>query len=672
MWARMIFGARSSVDTCKYPYSNHPMTVSVKLQCSLFPTIYLSSRPLVLLTLNAHLKLMAAPFSTHAVSSLSISPDSSRIATACGDDSATILVSAVPHEAAERYTSLGPSSDSSALETGTCITSLAWDGNSRLYTTDTRGSLTLYATLSSSIPGISQLNQIVAAHSGHALTGVAVSPNLCVTTAKDGLVKAWDPERSTCIARLKGHKGESRAIALGSMDDDMHLLVSAGRDKTVRVWDVRINNASNSANVAVLEGHQGWVHDVAMCAGNHPRIVSCAGDKTVRVWDLVAMKLESVKSGHEFRVWTVAADPTGKFAVSGSTDTTVRYWDLDDNNNDNNNNGNNDAVWEAHGDSVLAVSVAKDASFAVSACDNGSVVKWDIAKMLRGENDYEDNGHKDAQLLDKPKHSAQSPIPIIPPPYADTAPLVDGFLQPTSSFKQTKKITSPRPVAASPPIVAQKKQAPIVSTTELLAPVSLNSTSNINSPRHHLRTRTSPSSSREARSSPGSGKTRDSTPEKSPAVRPRRARNLSGITLSSSPQRASPLSPSRKSEEEKRKREARIKTLEDEVVQREMEVAERDARLKQLEGMMMRREREMETLRKQVESAENLAKQANIRALAAENNYRDNSTSSISTSVDGAGAGSHVHGEVDYSESIDRIERVTGKLRALASKLDGM
>ena len=56
--------------------------------------------------------------------------------------------------------------------------------------------------------------------------------------------------------------------------------------------------------------------------------VSGSNDKTVRVWDLQTGESRHVLKGRSDKVSSVAISADGRLAVSGSRDKTVRVWDL--------------------------------------------------------------------------------------------------------------------------------------------------------------------------------------------------------------------------------------------------------------------------------------------------------------------------------------------------------
>lgn len=575
-------------------------------------------------------------FSLHAVRALALSADGSHLAASYGRDSSTLVITPLPSIASlpSAFTSLSPAENAVSAQLAP-ITALSFDANSRVYTADARGALSLYA-LSDDSSSLSQRHHVRAAHSGVPLTGVAAAPSLVATSGKDGLIKAWDPSTASCIARLKGHKGEARAVCIAETPES-HLLASAGRDRSVRLWDVRAGGGGPVAVFSGKDGHEGWVHDVAMCAGPRPRILSCGGDKIVRVWDLTTMRLEAVCRGHQYRVWTVAAAPLGQYAVSGSTDSTVRCWQLDDTSayssalKDDKTHG---VAWEGHGDSVLAVSVARNSSFAVSASENGSVIVWDVERMSRPvETDGEAASIASEAVENAPRHVSERSWPA--------------------------SVSAPRDNSLHPPM--NKMQLPVASKDASVVNQGFRESSP-GSPERPI-----PVRSRRTRTySPRSQSSRVLSP-RSPSRATPEAEVLSTSAISDAGAAGEVVSPdsTRLSMASNSGRLAsvsrspsvsagRIRFLEEQVALRDLEIAARDARLRELEEMLAEREKDVKMLQTQVESAHNLVKHANVRALSAETSDR-----------------TVKHG-LSYTEPIDRISRVTGQLKELASKLDGM
>jgi hypothetical protein len=92
------------------------------------------------------------------------------------------------------------------------------------------------------------------------------------------------------------------------------------------------SRASTSSLVRVLSGHRGAVNSVAFGElDGRTVVVSGSSDETVRVWDLATgTPIGAPFTGHAYTVDAVAAGELyGRpVAVSGSSDRTVRVWDL--------------------------------------------------------------------------------------------------------------------------------------------------------------------------------------------------------------------------------------------------------------------------------------------------------------------------------------------------------
>ncbi|MFI9408490.1 nSTAND1 domain-containing NTPase [Nocardia gamkensis] len=128
---------------------------------------------------------------------------------------------------------------------------------------------------------------------------------------------------------LTGHTDGVLSIAALQVEDGRTLLASAGRDRTVRLWDPMTGDMVGSP----LVGHGGAVTAVAVIPGadGRPLLASGSTDATVRLWDpMTGDMVGSPLVGHDGAVTAVAVIPGADgrpLLASGSTDATVRRWD---------------------------------------------------------------------------------------------------------------------------------------------------------------------------------------------------------------------------------------------------------------------------------------------------------------------------------------------------------
>ena len=98
-------------------------------------------------------------------------------------------------------------------------------------------------------------------------------------------------------------------------------IVSASRDKTVKVWD-----AESGQETLTLKGHTDGVLSVGF-SPDGKRIVSGSHDKTVKVWDAqTGQEMLTIVRGHSDPVRSVSFSPDGNRIVSGSY-SEVKVWD---------------------------------------------------------------------------------------------------------------------------------------------------------------------------------------------------------------------------------------------------------------------------------------------------------------------------------------------------------
>jgi WD40 repeat protein len=79
------------------------------------------------------------------------------------------------------------------------------------------------------------------------------------------------------VRALAGH---TSAVAGLAFHPGGKVLASAGKDRTVRLWDPTTGQA-----LKVLEGHTAWVQGVAFVL-HGTRLASVGADQAVRIWDL--------------------------------------------------------------------------------------------------------------------------------------------------------------------------------------------------------------------------------------------------------------------------------------------------------------------------------------------------------------------------------------------------
>ncbi|NET53921.1 MAG: WD40 repeat domain-containing protein, partial [Merismopedia sp. SIO2A8] len=118
----------------------------------------------------------------------------------------------------------------------------------------------------------------------------------------------------------------------------------------------------------IFKGHQDGVNSVAFSPDGN-KIASGSKDSTVRLWNLNQGKLFKTLGEHSKQVNSVSFSHNGKLIASGSDDQTIKIWS---------HNGKELRTLFGHEARVLSVNFTPNDKQLVSADSEGKVIVWDL------------------------------------------------------------------------------------------------------------------------------------------------------------------------------------------------------------------------------------------------------------------------------------------------------
>jgi WD40 repeat protein/serine/threonine protein kinase len=144
----------------------------------------------------------------------------------------------------------------------------------------------------------------------------------------DGTICLFDPGTWETTATLPGHAAINVCRAAHSappitglaFSPDGRMLVSAGADLTVRLW-----NLATKQEVACLKGHTDSIWTLTF-APDGKTVATCSRDGTVKLWNLAVQAEAATLKGHRGQVAALAFAPDGNLLATAGADGTIRLW----------------------------------------------------------------------------------------------------------------------------------------------------------------------------------------------------------------------------------------------------------------------------------------------------------------------------------------------------------
>ncbi len=199
---------------------------------------------------------------------------------------------------------------------------------------------------------------------------------VAVTAGADGAVKLWNVGNGTPIRAMNGHQGPVHAVAYRG---DSQQVASAGADRTLRLWNP--GNGQQQLRIALPDAPLAVAY-----SADRTRLVVAAASK-LYAFDPTPPNPQpaeppgrdpsQVLAGHQGPVRSVAFAPDSSTALSASDDGTVKRWQIAA--------AGAVATLTGHGGQVYCVAFGPDGKTLVSGSSDKTLRLWDVAgkKSLR-------------------------------------------------------------------------------------------------------------------------------------------------------------------------------------------------------------------------------------------------------------------------------------------------
>jgi WD40 repeat protein/serine/threonine protein kinase len=198
----------------------------------------------------------------------------------------------------------------------------------------------------------------------HEVEHVAFSPDgrRIVTASRDHTARVWEVRTGEAVTPPLRH---GHLVWKAAFSPDGRRVVTASHDRTARVWD-----ASSGRAVTPALPHDSAVVDASFSPDGR-RVVTASTDGTARLWDAVTGRPRTPPLKHASWLYSVSFSPDGRHVVTASNDHTAQVWDAA--------TGQPTAPPLRHGAAVTSAAFSPDGRQVLTASDDHTARLWDAA-----------------------------------------------------------------------------------------------------------------------------------------------------------------------------------------------------------------------------------------------------------------------------------------------------
>jgi WD40 repeat protein/serine/threonine protein kinase len=219
------------------------------------------------------------------------------------------------------------------------------------------------------------------------LTSVALSADarLVVSASVDGTVHLWDVSAGRLLRILRGHTGPVHSVALSAdgrlaLSGGGHFLIRNDGERLFTSGQLKVWETATGHCLPLFEDRSEAVTALSLSADGLFALTGCGQSVIqrdngrfvqlglVHLWELDTARRLCTFEGHQGAVTSVCLSFDGRYALSGSTDATVKLWEIA--------SGQCLRTFAGHADAVTSVAFSADGRYALSGSADRTLRLW--------------------------------------------------------------------------------------------------------------------------------------------------------------------------------------------------------------------------------------------------------------------------------------------------------